>query len=276
MDTTDPREKFASIASLPDADIDLIEAALLIAAENDDIQDTNHYHDLLRNMASRYAAFYDPHTTLGGSVSGLSEFIHKIEEFGGKLRDYFVPENNYLNRVLETKQGIPITLALIHIGIGREVNLPVGGINFPGHFLVRYGHDNRHIVDPFSGRILSISDCVNLLQQVKGGKIKLQEHHFEFAKNKEILMRILDNLKLVFWHHQSWNESRSCLERQLLLAPESDELELQLAAVDEMLGYIPIAQENYSRILQRSKDKQIIETASKRLLALTPSSTIRH
>lgn len=292
MNTSVHREKFAFVASLPDADIDLIDAALLIAAENDNIGNTDRYRNLIRKLAARYEERHEPgHQPNRGPdqapncelnmapkslASSLTDFIHQQEGFGGNIKNYHAPENSYLNRVLETRQGIPITLALIHIGIGRELDLQVGGINFPGHFLVRYGHDKPLIVDPFSGRVLSETDCVNLLKQISGGKLKLTDYHFEFAPNKVILMRILDNLKQIFWRNQSWHEAGSCIERQLLITPESDELILQLGAINEMLGQIINAQGNYSTVLERSKNRQIIETAGKRLLALTPKPTISH
>ena len=102
--------------------------------------------------------------------------------------------------MLETRTGIPITLALVHIALGSRLNIPVAGINFPGHFLVKYGDKpNELIVDPFSGRILSEPDCGTLLKQLAGPNAVLKPHYLEIARNKDILIRVLDNLKKIFW-----------------------------------------------------------------------------
>lgn len=276
MNTDEHRENFAQIVSLPDKEIDLIEAALLIAAENEDISNTDRYRNLIRKLANRYEENYNLGIPLEWCVSRLTGFIHEEEGFGGNVRDYYAPENSYLNRVLDTRQGIPITLALIHIGIGRELDLAVGGINFPGHFLVRYGKTTPLIVDPFSGRILSETDCNNLLKQVSGGKIDPQDSHFDFSPNKKILSRILDNLKQIFWRDQLWNETQSCIDRQLLINPESNELTLQLGAIYELQGDATLAKKTYLSVLEKSKDQEITEIASNRILALLPTPTIRH
>ena len=174
-------------------------------------------------------------------------------------------------------RGIPISLALIHISLGQRLDLPVGGINFPGHFLVRYGGADKHlIVDPFSGRMLSESDCANLLRQLSGNRVKLEPSHFEFAPTKDILARMLDNLKQIFWREKSWTNSRACVERQLLLRPRQSEYLIQLGALYEMQGEPQQAQSLYTDVLQSCQDEQLRSVASKRLLSLTPRAPTVH
>ena len=179
-------------------------------------------------------------------------------------------------RVIDTRYGVPISLALVHIALGSRLNIPVRGINFPGHFLVRYGGEKHVIVDPFSGRILSKPDCSTLLRQIAGPKAILQEEYFEAASNKDILIRILDNLKQIFWRKKSWNESKACIDRQLLLLPERAEFNIQLGAVHEMQGNRILAQNVYIDVLQRTSSEQLRGVASKRLLALESKPTTIH
>lgn len=276
MNKSDIRERFAIVAAQPDSEIRLDEAALLIAAELDDGFDVARYMRRLDKLAERFESAYDDTTSLGISVSSLNDFIHKEEGFTGNVKNYYAPENSYLNRVIDTRCGIPITLALIHIGIGRRLGLPVSGINFPGHFLVRYGSEKHMIVDPFSGRFLSEPDCATLLKQIAGPRAIVQPHYFDAADNKSVLVRMLDNLKQIFWRNRSWDESKSCIERQLLLHPGQNEFTVQLGAVYEMQGKVHLAQHTYTTVLQVSDDEQIKSLASKRLLALETTTPTIH
>lgn len=216
---TDIREKFAAIAALPDNKIQLDEAALLIAAEADPDVDVNRYLKKLDEIAERFERSVVAKRSVGVSISSLADFLHNDEAFTGNVKNYYSPDNSYLNRVLDTRCGVPISLALIHISVGRRLQLPVSGVNFPGHFLVRYGQDKRLIVDPFSGRILSEPDCATLLKQIAGPRAIVEPHYLDAADNKSVLLRILDNLKQIFWRNRAWDESQACLERQLLLRP---------------------------------------------------------
>ena len=269
------RDRFAAIAARQNEEIDLAEAALLIAAETNEV-DIESYLGRLDAMAHAFEHTYDPDSALGISVSSLSDFIHIHEGFAGNIKNYYDPENSYLNRVIDTKRGIPISLALIHIGIGQRLDLPVGGINVPGHFLVRYGSDKHVIVDPFTGRTLSEADCANLLKQISGNRLELEPEHFEFAPNKDILIRMLDNLKQIFWREKSWQNSRSCVERQLLLRPNQSEFLIQLGAIYEMQGQPAQAQVIYTDVLHSCDDDQLRSVASKRLLSLTPKAPTVH
>ncbi|MDA0788914.1 MAG: transglutaminase-like domain-containing protein [Proteobacteria bacterium] len=270
------RERFAQIASLPDEDIHLDEAALLIAAETRSQLDVGHYLTLLNNLADKFESTQAGNVPLGVSVNGLIEFIHISEGFSGNVRDYYDPDNSYLNRVLDTRNGIPITLALLHISLGARLDIAVKGIAFPGHFLVSYGSDQNVIVDPFSGRILSRPDCATLLKQLAGPRAVLQDEYFATAGNKDILIRILDNLKQIFWQKKAWDESKACIDRQLLLLPGRPEFNIQLGAVYEMQGNVSLAQHTYTQVLQHSDDDKLRQVVSQRLLALETRGTTLH
>jgi regulator of sirC expression with transglutaminase-like and TPR domain len=269
------RTRFAEIACLPDNDIHLDEAALLIAAETEDSLDVGHYLTVLSNLAHRFERTQDD--SLGISINSLLEFIHVAEGFSGNVKDYYDPQNSYLNRVLDTHHGIPITLALIHISVGSRLGLSVRGINFPGHFLVSYGPPEKQvIVDPFAGRILSKPDCATLLKQLAGPRAVLLDEYFTPAANKGILIRMLDNLKNIFWQNKAWDESKACIDRQLLLLPGQPEFNVQLGAVYEMQGNVPLAQHTYTEILQSSDDEKLRKLVSQRLLSLTSKGSTLH
>lgn len=276
MTKAEIRERFASVVALADKDIRLDEAALLIAAKFDVDFNIARYLKRLDKLAKRFETAYDDSISLGISVSSLNDFIHREGGFSGNVSSYYAPENSYLNRVIDTRCGIPITLALVHIAIGQRLGLPVSGINFPGHFLVKYGEDKHLIIDPFSGRFLSEPDCATLLKQIAGPRAVIQPHYFDTADNKSILLRVLDNLKQIFWRQRAWENSKACIESQLLLRPGQAEFNVQLGAIYEMQGKVQLAQHTYSRVLQVSDDEQLKHLASQRLLALEASPPTIH
>ena len=270
------RDRFAALASLPDSEIQLDEAALLIAAEAEPEISVEHYLGELDSLATRFKNDARFDTSLGIPISALINFIYEDAGFTGNITDYYDPSNSYLHRVIEIKHGIPITLALIHISMGARLDIPVTGISFPGHFLVQYGGAEGVIVDPFSGRELSRADCQNLLRQIAGPRATLQDTYFDPASNRDVLIRILDNLKQIFWRRKSWDESKACIDRQLLLFPHRAEFNVQLGAVYEMQGNTPLAQYTYTQVLQETPDPKLKDLASKRLLALETSSKTIH
>lgn len=271
------REQFAEVARLPDEEISLPLAALLIAAEADNELDVQHYLSKLDAFATGFKEDQRFRSDYGIPVSGLLTYIHQELGFCGNIADYYDPANSYLHRVIDLKRGIPISLALIHMAIGERLNVPVSGISFPGHFLVRYGGDNGVIVDPFAGRELSRADCQNLLRQLAGKSASMKAEYFEPANPRDILIRMLDNLKQIFWRQKSWDESKACIDRQLLLLPDRTEFTVQLGAVYEMQGDTALAQHVYTSVLQEHPDnEQIRELASKRLLALEQTSKTLH
>ncbi len=276
MNQQEIRQRFAEIAALPADQVPLDEAALLIAAETDEPFDIAGSMAALDRLAERFETVFDRTTALGVSVASLNDFIHREESFTGNVNNYYALENSYLNRVIDSHQGIPISLALIHITIGARLNLPVRGINFPGHFLVRYGDEKHMIVDPFTGRLLSETDCATLLKQIAGPRAIVQPDYFDPADHKSVLLRVLDNLKQIFWRNKAWDESEKCIERQLLLRPEQNEFNIQLGAVYEMQGKVLMAQHTYTSVLQISDDEQLRTLASKRLLSLESRSRVIH
>ncbi len=272
----DIRNRFAQLAAQPDADIRLDEAALLIAAEAEQDISVEHYLGELDDLALRFKTDHRFHTDPGVPLAALVNYIHDDLGFSGNITDYYDPANSYLNRVIDHKHGIPITLALVHIAIGSRLDIPVSGISFPGHFLVQYGGSMGTIVDPFSGRELSRADCQNMLRQIAGPRATLKDEYFSPASARDILIRMLDNLKQIFWRQKSWAESKACIDRQLLLFPERDEFNVQLGAVYEMQGNTTLAQYTYTQVLQGASDDQLKQLASKRLLALVSHSKTIH
>jgi regulator of sirC expression with transglutaminase-like and TPR domain len=167
----------------------------------------------LQNLAAQIQAEL-PH-----DASGL-EFIEAVNtclfdhlQFRGNEDDYYDPRNSCLNAVLSRRLGIPISLSVVYIEIARRLGRPVHGVSLPGHFIVVYEDDCcRYWVDPFhNGRILSFEDCCELARQA-GVDIRTNPAVLAPVSQRQILVRMLANLKSIYLRGQALNKARFILD----------------------------------------------------------------
>lgn len=214
------RERFREIATLPDDRIDLGGAALWIAAE--------HYPRL---DIGRYLGRLDEIATEAGSRTGgsseldraqrLLDFLCAEEGFGGNRDDYYDPRNSMLNEVLDRRTGIPITLSLLLLEVARRIGLDLVGVNFPGHFLVRLPAEPLILLDAFGGRVLRTDEATTLLRNALGPAAALEPEHLRAAGPREILVRMLGNLKQIYMQREEFESALACCDRILLLLPDA-------------------------------------------------------
>ncbi|MGH0031210.1 MAG: SirB1 family protein, partial [Myxococcota bacterium] len=170
---TTPREAFAEIASLPDADIDLAEAALWIAAEEYPELDVAAELAKLDALAADAALRLAGHERLPDRVGALNRFLFSELAFRGNRDDYYDPRNSYLNEVLERRLGIPISLSLVYLAVAERAGVEAAGISFPGHFLLKCTGEALVVVDAFQGTTLSREECQRRLDAVAGRPVAL-------------------------------------------------------------------------------------------------------
>ena len=262
----EPQQTLTEIAQLQDHQISLDRAALIIAAETQKDLDVGAYLAMLDSLALTLQKKISKDPAV--AAQQLIDFIHKDERFKGNTNDYYAPDNSYLNRVIDTRQGIPLSLALIHLALGNRLNINIKGINFPGHFLIQYEAFENRIIDPFTGRKLSQSDCATLLKQIAGPTAVINPSHMQQATNIGILARLLDNLKQIHWRAKNWQSASHCLRQQILLMPEQYEFQVQYGAVKEMQGDRIGAQQTYLNILEQCSNPKTKQTAAQRLLSI--------
>ncbi|MEO5754669.1 MAG: transglutaminase-like domain-containing protein [Chthoniobacterales bacterium] len=126
-------------------------------------------------------------------LQALTTFMAEDLGFRGNAEEYYDPKNSLLSDVIETRLGIPISLAMLYVIIGRRADMHIDGINLPGHFIARY---ERILFDPFhQGRILSRPDCEAILARQR---LKTQSSYFAPASPRLVLMRMLANLLFIF------------------------------------------------------------------------------
>ncbi len=213
------RERFGEIAALADDAIDLAEAALLIEERPGlSVAACLARLDALAEGARPSVSGAD---TPLARAAALLDFLFQQERMVGNQNDYYDPRNSFLGQVLERRTGIPITLSIVYIEVARRLALDVCGVGFPGHFLVRSREDPGVVVDAFHGRVLTRDDCRELLQEALGEEAVLGPEHMRRARPREIVARILTNLKHVHLRREEFEQALSCSDRLLLLLPEA-------------------------------------------------------
>jgi regulator of sirC expression with transglutaminase-like and TPR domain len=220
-DRMSPRERFAAIVRLPESQIDLGEAALWIAAEEQPGINPNPWLDRLDELGARLEARLRGTRNELDRLSALNELLFTEEGLRGNSDDFYDSRNNLLNEVLDRRLGIPITLAMVCMEVGRRAGLALEGVGFPGHFLLRLARHPQVILDPFdSGRILTMSDCEKMLERMTRRSVEqLDPRLLTPAGPRQILQRVLNNLRGIYIHRGDLERTVAVLDRLLLLDP---------------------------------------------------------
>jgi regulator of sirC expression with transglutaminase-like and TPR domain len=214
---------FAHVCARPEAELDLGEAALLIAEAEYPGLDVARYVRALDDLArgARAAVARTPDTA--GEEARLSQIVHYLYEdagFRGNDEDYYDPRNSFLNEVIDRRTGIPITLAVALTEVCRRAGVAARGVSFPGHFLVRLDTLRGTIlVDPFSGRLLTRDELRALHTRATGEDRDPPPSLLEPATKAQILVRILNNLRSIYENRHDDERLRGVLERVHVLAP---------------------------------------------------------
>jgi regulator of sirC expression with transglutaminase-like and TPR domain len=160
-------------------------------------------------------------------ITAFNNYLFNDECFVGNREKYDDPRNSCLNEVLDRHTGIPITLSVVYMEVGRRAGLHVDGVNFPGHFLVRcpYGtgrHDHGLIIDAFhGGALLSEHDCRILLKKHVGAEVAFSKSLLAPATRPQIIVRMLLNLKRIYVHMRSFPQARDVTELLLAVTPSA-------------------------------------------------------
>ncbi len=221
MAERDPVRRFARLMEREDEMIDLAEAALLIARTEYPQLDAAAQLEHLNRLAAQVRV--DPAYSASSNIQALNHLLFERENFSGNEEEYDDPRNSYLNDVLERKKGIPITLSLVYVEVARRRGLPVVGVGFPGHFLVKYLTESGDIfIDPYNrGTILSRQDCVERLRTYFGQGAELKPEYLAASTHKQILARMLNNLKGLYSRRQNFLKVLTMIELALSIDPAS-------------------------------------------------------
>ena len=215
--------RFRDLINRPDDEIDLAEAALLIAKSVNADLDIERYLSQIEGLALQLAERLSDSLSETDRILALNRFLFDELGFAPNVENYYDPRNSFLNEVLERRVGIPISLSILYIEVGRRVGLPLRGVSFPGHFLVKCKvNDGLIVLDPYCrGVSLSLHDLQRRLREVKGGEVSraIIAGMLVSADKKEILARVLRNLKAIYIERQDDNAALSVMEWIIALAP---------------------------------------------------------
>lgn len=234
----------------------LLEAAAAVAQDDDPSVDAMSVVARVDELGARLSRRLASDAAAQQRLRLLNHYFFKELGFGGNLNDYYAAANSHLHRVLESRRGIPITLALIYIELARGVGLKVQGVSFPGHFLVKCSlPQGEVIVDPMNGRSLSREELDERLlpyRQQRGlvGDFEVPLGLFlQAASPRETLARLLRNLKEIHRAAEDWARMKQVMERLVLVLPQDwserrdlalvqAEMELWVEAAEGLQAYL--------------------------------------
>lgn len=199
-----------------DEHLDLEQGAFLLARYAYPSLDVESYRRNLDEMASEVRARIGPRFSGEEAVKALGRYLFVEQGFRGNTKNYYDVENSFLNRVMDRRMGIPISLSMLYLLIAKRLAWPVFGVGMPGHFLVKYESERYKVfIDCFNGgALLAERDCARFLTQAGYG---FEERFLHKTSNQTILLRSLKNLVPIYHKlEDSLRESRLCRFVQIL------------------------------------------------------------
>lgn len=215
------RQQF--LAEIQQPEIDLARAALFLAQEEYPDLDPAVYLDTLNTIASVVADRLPAERYPLRVIQALNRHLYEDLQFAGNQQDYYDPRNSYLNQVIDRRLGIPITLSLLYLEVAKRLDFPMEGVGLPGHFLIRPAVADLEIfVDPFhQGEVLFAEDAQERLSQIYGRLIPMQPEYLEPTHPRQLLARMLTNLKMIYLNRNDFSRGRAAIDRILLLFPDA-------------------------------------------------------
>jgi regulator of sirC expression with transglutaminase-like and TPR domain len=245
---------FEELARAPESEVDLALVALHVAQIEHPGLIPQHHLKRLDELATQSGACGIPDTLHG--LHRLREFLFEEEGFRGNSDDYYDPRNSCLNDVLDRKLGIPITLALLLMEVGWRVGLRIAGIGLPGHFVVsaHVGND-RVLLDPFDGgAVLTRERATDVVSRAVGRPVKLVEANFAPCSKRQIIARMLLNLKSVYAGRCDWGKAVDVMDRLLVVDPDSSAHVRDRGAILVKLGEFQRGAADWERYLSRNPE----------------------
>jgi len=198
--------------------------------------------------------------------------------FRGNRAEYYDPENSFLNRVIERKAGIPITLSVLYMEVAARIGLPTHGVGFPGHFMVKARAGNNDlIIDPFnSGEVKSEEDLRAMLQQMYGDEVTFREEYLAPVSKRQILQRMLTNLKAIYARQDDLPKLLAVFDRLLILDPGAADEFRDRGMIYSRLDCFAQAKEDFERYLQLMPNARDADRIRARLVELAKQSISIH
>ncbi|HEU4520916.1 MAG TPA: tetratricopeptide repeat protein [Thermoanaerobaculia bacterium] len=213
------RQRFREIAQRPEPHLDLVEASLVIALEDQPGLDIHRYLEEVGGWSEAIRGRLEGSRDIERIVDVMNRLLFEEEGFHGENDDYYDPRSALLNEALDRHAGLPITLSILYLEISRRVGVEASGVSLPGRFLVKFtGEFGQIVVDPFDGgRVLSTVELQKLLDEMYGGGVRLREHHLRSFSRREVLGRELAHLKAAYLAQHDLQRAAASVDRLLIL-----------------------------------------------------------
>ncbi len=201
-------------------DLPLDRGALLIAAAFDRELDVDREVAMLDGLAQGARGRVSPDLDPLTAINELNEYLFDHIGFAGNEADYYDPRNSLLHEVLRRRLGIPITLSLVYVEVGRRLGLPLRGVGMPGHFLVRHGDESSLFIDPYySGVLLSEAECAERLRRISD-TVRWDRSFLAPVTNRAFLARMLRNLSAIWVKRNDAENAIASLGLLMAVQPE--------------------------------------------------------
>ncbi len=263
---TEPAEKFAQLVA-GSGRIDLLTAVAAIATDAFPEAELDRACAQIRAWAERLRGSGATSLSVPDRLRLLNRFFFDELRFRGNRVDYFDLDNNYLNRVVERRIGLPISISVIYLELGRALDLDLAGVNFPRRFLVKLEQQGAPLViDVFDGgTVLSTEELRTRLAQAHGADAGPLETYLRPASQREILARWLYNLKLIHRRREDWGALLAVGHRLIALLPGAVDELLDRAAAYEKLECPRAAADDIAAVLKRQPGRPDASALRERL-----------
>jgi regulator of sirC expression with transglutaminase-like and TPR domain len=213
---------------------------------------TRHLRTLAQDVGRRTGGV----ATLEARANALNEIMILKHGYSGDELTYDDLQNANLMRVIDRRRGLPVALGILYLDIARAQGWDAVGLGFPGHFLIRLADGGgRLILDPFhGGRVLDASALRELLKAIAGQEVELTPEHYAPVPDREVLLRLQNNLKSRLLQAQRPEEAVRVIETMRMLAPDLAELSREAGVIHAQLGNMKAAVRSIEEFIARAPD----------------------
>jgi regulator of sirC expression with transglutaminase-like and TPR domain len=265
------RRAFAEVVRRADAQVNLAQAALLVAQEEYPGLDPATHLARLDAIAGHVATYLVAHGTPRGRadahtvIAALNAVLFGDLGFHGNRFFYYDPRNSFLNEVLDRRTGIPITLALVYMEVAARLELPLAGIGTPGHFIVQYAgsgaghgpHADELFIDPYEeGVLLTRAECAEHFRRIYGPDFRFSPEYLAPLTRHQILARLLGNLKTIYLKQNDVERALMVVDRLVLVQPDALWERKDRGLLHFQLGAFQPALEDLQAYLQGDPDAE--------------------
>ena len=274
MSTHDDRLRLAEwdrLGQTPDHQIPLLDTAMLVARDEYPDLDVSRYEKMWNDHAEAIRQRLPDDAGVQQRLLTLSRYLFEELGFTGNHDAFYDARNSYLNDVLDRRLGIPLSLGLVQMELARRLDVPLEGVSFPGHFLVRLQVEGGLLVlDPYHrGRSIDADE----LRERAGphlGNNEIDDQQLlqmlEPASHRTIVMRMLRNLKGLYQEQENWEKAVRSADRLVRVAPQNAEAIRDRGALYHRLGHLAAARADLGRYVELAGDAEDVDSVREMLI----------